>query len=73
MESHNKKLAAIILAAPKGGEDEGGSDGENGMDTAADELIAAIHKKDAKAVVSALRAAFEICEASPHEEAEAEA
>ena len=35
---------------------------------AAEELISAVHSKDAHAVAEALKSAFEICEMYPHEE-----
>lgn len=38
------------------------------LESAADELIAAIHAKDSKAVASALRSAFQIADSEPHEE-----
>lgn len=40
------------------------------LESAAEDLISAIHSKDVKAVCSALKAAFEICDAQPHEEGE---
>lgn len=38
------------------------------LESAAEDLISAIHSKDVKAVCSALRAAFEMMESQPHEE-----
>lgn len=38
------------------------------LESAADDLISAIHSKDTKAVCSALRAAFEMLDMEPHEE-----
>lgn len=38
------------------------------VESAAEDLIQAIHAKDVKAVAQALRSAFEICDAMPHEE-----
>lgn len=40
------------------------------LQSAAEELVSAIHAKDISAVASALRSAFELCDASPHEEGE---
>lgn len=40
------------------------------LESAAEDLISAVHSKDVKAVCSALRAAFQMCESEPHEEAE---
>lgn len=48
-----------------------GSDDESEYDmleSAAEDLISAVHSKDVKAVCSALRAAFEMMESQPHEE-----
>lgn len=39
------------------------------LESAAEDLISAIHSKDVKAVCSALRAAHELCDLEPHEEA----
>lgn len=39
-----------------------------GLEACSEDLIRAVHAKDAKSVAAALRAAFEICEAYPHEE-----
>lgn len=38
------------------------------LESAAEDLISAIHSKDVKAVCQALRAAFEMCESEPHSE-----
>lgn len=38
------------------------------LDSAAEDLIQAVHSKDVKAVSSALKAAYEMCESQPHEE-----
>lgn len=38
------------------------------LESAAEDLISAVHSKDIKSVASALKAAFEICDAQPHEE-----
>ena len=40
----------------------------DGLHAAAEDLIHAVHAKDVKAVAEAFRAAFEICDAAPHEE-----
>lgn len=39
------------------------------LESAAEDLISAIHSKDVKAVCSALRAAHELCDLEPHAEA----
>lgn len=38
------------------------------VESAAEDLIHAIHSKDVKSVATALRAAFEILDSEPHEE-----
>lgn len=38
------------------------------LESAAEDLISAVHSKDVKAVCSALRAAFEMLDSQPHEE-----
>lgn len=40
------------------------------LESAAEDLISAVHSKDVKGVCSALRAAFEMCDAQPHKEGE---
>lgn len=44
------------------------SDADDGLKMAAEDLIRAVHSKDGASVASALRAAFEILDAEPHEE-----
>lgn len=38
------------------------------LESAAQDLLDAIEKKDTKALAIALRAAFELCDSEPHEE-----
>jgi hypothetical protein len=38
------------------------------LESAAEDLISAVHSKNVKSVASALRAAFELCDSEPHEE-----
>lgn len=40
------------------------------LESAAEDLVNAVHSKDIKAVAAALRAAFELCDSEPHEEGE---
>lgn len=40
------------------------------LESAAEDLINAIHSKDAKGAAAALRAAFELADSQPHEEGE---
>jgi hypothetical protein len=38
------------------------------LESAADDLMAAIERKDTKGVAAALRAAFDLCDSEPHAE-----
>lgn len=38
------------------------------LESAAEDLVRAVHSKDIKGVAVALRAAFELCDSMPHEE-----
>lgn len=49
--------------------DEESSEDYDMLESAAEDLISAMHSKDVKAVCSALRAAHEICDLEPHSEA----
>ena len=69
-----KAAAAMIVSrmhapaadsAPK--EDDGADDGA-GLHAASSELLRAVHAHDAAAVAMALRSAFQILDAAPHEE-----
>lgn len=40
----------------------------DGLESAAEDLIQAMNEGNAKAVASALRAAFELCDSQPHED-----
>lgn len=42
----------------------------DGLHACAEDLISAVHSKDVAGVASALKAAFELCEMYPHEEAD---
>lgn len=55
---------------PDGGSEESHMEGEEdaGLDACSEDLIRAMHAKDAKGVTSALKAAFEILDSMPHEE-----
>lgn len=64
----NKESSVSMDADPiKRKPDEEGQDYDS-LESAADELIQAVHAKDAKAVCSALRSAFQLCDLEPHEE-----
>lgn len=82
-DDKNSPVAAIMMklkegkgappppsAVPAPGMMEGeGDDSEMGLEAAAEDLISAVQSGDAKAVVSALRDAFEMLEGMPHAEA----
>lgn len=38
------------------------------LESAAEDLVRAVHSKDIKGVAQALRAAFDLCDSMPHEE-----
>ena len=68
-----RQVAALIIQnrTPDGVKTEGAEDSQDqGLMSCAEDLIRAVHAKDAQAVASAMRAAFEILESEPHEEAE---
>lgn len=70
-----KKTASIIMQKKMkaGGEVEANDDmGEidPNLVMAAEDVLSAIAMKDANALASALYAAFEVCDAGPHEEGE---
>lgn len=68
-----KSAAGLIIShrKPDGGTEQM-HDGEddNGLHAAAEDMIRAFHSKDAKALAEAVRAAFQILDAEPHEEGE---
>lgn len=64
-----KMSTTVIVAHPDGKEHEEGEQPDD-LQMAAEDLIHAVHMKDASAVSHALHAAFMICDAMPHEEAE---
>lgn len=71
----HKKTVSLIMQKRKG---ETGFTSEpneiqapnshEGLEAAAEDLIAAVESKDKRAVAAALKSAFEICDASPHDE-----
>lgn len=69
-----KKLSAIIIhkTKPEGGTEPMHEEGEEMPELvgAAENLISAVHAKDAHATAEAIKAAFEICESYPHYEGE---
>lgn len=64
-----QKRAADGSAPETGPEDEQ----DQGLTSAAEDLIRAVHAKDAQGVAAAFKAAFDMLESAPHEEAEQEA
>lgn len=68
---HSKAISEILGARPKDyvqGPDGSPGDGAEALHAIAEELIEAIHAKDAAGVASCLKAAFQECESEPHEE-----
>ena len=69
-----RKQAGVIIAkrTPKETTEVIEEEGEHapGLMAAAEDLISAVHSKDAKGVADAFKAAFEVCESYPHEEGE---
>lgn len=67
-------MAGSIIAKikPEGGIHDEGKENETdaGLVSAAEDMISAMHMKDAKALADAMKAAFEIMESMPHEEGE---
>jgi hypothetical protein len=67
-----KKQASVIIAARKKDESTEtiGEEGEHppGLMAAAEDVLSAVANKDATALAGALKAAFECCDAQPHEE-----
>lgn len=68
-----KKQASVIMAKRVGDKTEPmHEEGEHdpGLMSAAEDLISAVHSKDAKAVAGALKAAWEVCDSYEGEESE---
>ena len=63
----DKKVGVIATESRS----ESGRERNIALETAAEELLRAIEKKDAMAVASAFRNAFQLVELEPHEESEA--
>lgn len=65
------KHEASVAATPEVVKRESDHEEEyDSLESAADDLISAVHAKDSKGVASAMRAAFEIMDSEPHEEGE---
>ena len=69
-----KAVAGLIIShrKPDGSKEESHTEGNENeaLEACAEDLIRAIHAKDAKSAAAAFKAAFEVCESYPHEEAE---
>ena len=68
-----KRITSVLVAKqkPEGNVELGADEPElDSLEMAAEELIRAVAAKDAKAVATALQAAFEVCDAMPHVEGE---
>jgi hypothetical protein len=67
-----KAVAGLIIAQrkPDGTKEELHSEGNEdaGLEACAEDLIRSIHSKDAKGVMEAMKAAFQLMELQPHEE-----
>jgi len=66
-----RKQAGVIIAKRVGDKTEPmHEEGEHepGLMAAVEDLISAVHAKDAQGAADAFKAAFEICESYPHEE-----
>lgn len=58
------------MRKPDVAEQESDNKSDSGLLACAADLISAVHSKDEQGVASAMRAAFELLESEPHEEAE---
>lgn len=62
---------SIIKRKPDGStEPEMEDSSADGLEACAEDFLRAVHMKDTKAMADAFRAAFEICDSSPHVEGE---
>jgi|WetSurSiteA1Bulk_404760.scaffolds.fasta_scaffold162563_2 hypothetical protein len=68
----NKSPIAALILSGKMKPKENSDGDDNGLESAAEELIEAIHSNDAAGVAEALKSAFEILDSGPHEEGEHE-
>jgi hypothetical protein len=60
----------VSTRKPDGGSEESHTEGQEdeGLHACSEDLIKAIHSKDAHGVTAAIKAAFEILDSMPHEE-----
>jgi len=70
----SKKMAAMIIKGPghdmeeKMEHDGAEHDNSSALHSAAEEIMHAMHMKDAKSLMTALKSFWEICDSEPHEE-----
>jgi hypothetical protein len=64
----NTKEASVSMPADVKKREPDDESDFDALETAGQDLIDAVHSKDARAVAAALRAAFEIADSEPHEE-----
>lgn len=67
LKRNQEASASAPIESIKRKPDEG-SEEFDPLESAAEDLISAIHRKDIKAATEAIRAAFELCDSEPHEE-----
>jgi len=65
-DNKDKKVGVIVTESRS----DRGRDRNIALETAAEELLRAIEKKDSTALASAFRNAFQLVELEPHEESE---
>ena len=68
--SRNKEASVSTPVESVSRKPDEGAEEYDSMHSAAEDLIAAVHSKNVKAVAEALRSAFELMESEPHEEGE---
>lgn len=64
----NRRTQSIIMGRKEEGKPMEMPLADHPLDSAAEDLIHAVHSKDTHAVAKALEAAFQILDAQPHEE-----
>lgn len=70
-----KQIAGLIIKKRESdtlspAENDSETEQDQGLESCAEHLIRAVHSKDAPGVAEALRAAFEVLESAPHDEAD---
>lgn len=74
MKDPKKSIAMILASGPKKPDVPEGDQDDSSMalDSAAEELVSAIHAKDTKGVVSALKSFMDMCDDDDSEQPESE-